>query len=76
VEKKMEQNETLDLDVKPEVDRRMDSIMLRATRTGNGFKVVHKGIWYYASKHKVQDVVNQKRDSCLFVTIEEENPIQ
>ena len=68
----MEQNETLELDSKGSDFRRLDSIMLRPTRNGNGFKVVHNGIWYYASKHKVLDVVNQKRESCVFVTIEDE----
>lgn len=70
----MEQNQELkveaeDKDVfKNDVAQR-DSIMLRVTKAGNGLKVVHNGIWYYASRVKVLDVVNGRTDRCLFVTM-------
>jgi len=38
------------------------------TKTGNGFKVVVNGVWYYASKKAVLDVVN-KGARCVFKTI-------
>ena len=68
----MEQNKTLNMDASKIDLPRLDSIMLRPTRTGRGFKVVHNGIWYFASRQKVLDVINQKLDKCTFVTIEDE----
>ena len=68
----MEQNGELKLDVAAEDSGRRDTIMLRATKAGKGFKVVHNGIWYYASRLKVLDVVNRKKENCLFVTIDED----
>ena len=38
------------------------------TKTGNGYKVVVDGIWFYASKQAVINVVN-KGAKCVFKTI-------
>jgi hypothetical protein len=74
----MEENKKLEVNPSdaPKVER-LDSIMMRPTLSGNGFKVVHNGIWYYASKRKVLDMINRARDKCVFVTIEDEAaPVQ
>ena len=68
----MEQNSKLKNEETPQDAMQRDTIMLRATKAGRGLKVVHNGIWYYASRFKVLDVVNGKKDNCLFVTIDDE----
>lgn len=70
----METNEKLNLDETAQDVERRDSIMLCATKAGNGYKVVHNGIWYYASRVRVLDVVNRKQANCLFVPIEDDVP--
>ena len=68
----MEQDGTLKLDEAAQDAGRRDTIMLRPTKSGRGLKVVHNGIWYYASRVRVLDVLNRKTDGCLFVTIDDE----
>lgn len=68
----MEQKSKLNTEEVPQDTVRRDTIMLRATKAGRGLKVVHNGVWYYASRFKVLDVVNGKKENCLFVTIDDE----
>lgn len=68
----MEKNKELNLETPAEAAGRRDTILLCYTKAGNGFKVAHNGTWYYASRHKVQNVVDRKKENCLFVTIEDE----
>jgi hypothetical protein len=42
------------------------------TKAGNGFKVVVRGVWFYASKRQVLDLINQKQKACTFHTIKDD----
>jgi hypothetical protein len=68
----MEKNQTLKVEATDQEAGRRDSILLCYTKAGDGFKVAHNGTWYYASRHKVQNVVDRKMENCLFVTIDDE----
>ena len=42
---------------------------LCATKAGNGYKVVVNGVWFYASKRQVMELVNGRQKACTFRTI-------
>ena len=42
------------------------------TKAGNGYKVVVNGVWYYASKAQVLEMVNGQSRACAFHTIKDE----
>jgi hypothetical protein len=42
------------------------------TKAGNGYKVVVNGVWYYASKQQVLDLVEGRQKACTFHTIKDE----
>ena len=42
------------------------------TKAGNGYKVVVNGVWYYASKQQVMDVVEGRQRAATFHTIKDE----
>ena len=44
-------------------------VTLCPTKAGRGFKICVDGLWLYASKGAVQDVVN-KGHNCVFHTID------
>lgn len=48
----------------------MTDIVLCPTKTGNGYKIVVNGVWYYTSKRELGEVVSQGR-KCIFRTIDE-----
>jgi len=39
------------------------------TKAGNGYKVVVNGVWSYASKRQVIDLINGRQNACTFHTI-------
>ena len=43
------------------------------TKAGFGYKICIDGQWIYASKSQLLDVINQKREDCVFRSIEEDN---
>ena len=49
-----------------------ESATMCATKAGHGFKVVVKGVWFYASKRQVLDLINQKQRAVTFHTIKDE----
>ena len=49
-----------------------ETATLCPTKAGNGFKVVVDGIWYYASKAQVLEVVQGNQRACTFHTIKDE----
>lgn len=49
-----------------------DTATLCPTKAGRGFKVVVDGLWFYASKTSLLDVVNGKSRACTFSTIKDE----
>jgi hypothetical protein len=49
-----------------------DTATLCPTKAGNGYKVVVKGVWFYASKQQVLDLVNGQQRACTFHTIKDE----
>ena len=51
---------------------RKETATLCPTKRGNGFKVVVDGIWYYASKAQVLQVVEGIQSACTFHTIKDE----
>jgi hypothetical protein len=42
------------------------------TKAGNGFKVVVNGVWFYASKEQVLNLINGKNKAATFHTIEDD----
>lgn len=54
-----------------------DRVTLCATKAGNGYKVVHNGIWFYASKRQLMELIAGKQRACTFTTIKDEvAPVQ
>ena len=49
-----------------------ETATLCPTKAGNGFKVVVDGIWYYASKAQVLQVIEGIQRACTFHTIKDE----
>jgi hypothetical protein len=45
------------------------------TKAGNGFKVVVNGVWFYASRKQVLDMVRRKQKACTFHTITDDLPV-
>jgi hypothetical protein len=43
-----------------------------ATKAGNGFKVVVNGVWFYASKRQVLEMIEGRVRACTFHTIKDE----
>ena len=39
------------------------------TKAGNGYKVVVNGVWFYASKQQVLDLIKGKQKAATFHTI-------
>ncbi len=39
------------------------------TKAGNGFKVVVNGVWFYAAKQHVLDMIHGAQRACTFRTI-------
>jgi hypothetical protein len=48
------------------------TVTLCPTKAGNGYKVVVNGVWFYASKQQVMDLVSGKQKACTFHTIKDE----
>ncbi len=42
------------------------------TKAGRGFKVVVNGVWFYASKHQVLDLIHGVRTACTFHAFEDD----
>jgi len=42
---------------------------LCATKAGNGYKVVVNGVWFYASKRQLMELVSGRQKACTFRTI-------
>jgi hypothetical protein len=42
------------------------------TKAGNGFKVVVNGVWFYASKRQVLELVHGRQKACTFHTIKDD----
>jgi hypothetical protein len=42
------------------------------TKAGNGYKILVDGVWFYASKRQVLDLINGRRTACTFHTIKDE----
>lgn len=42
------------------------------TKAGNGFKVVVNGVWFYASKEQVLNLINGQNKACTFHTIQDD----
>lgn len=42
---------------------------LCATKAGNGYKVVVNGVWFYASKRQLLELVQGRQKACTFRTI-------
>jgi len=42
------------------------------TKAGNGYKVVVNGIWFYASKRQVLDLIQGNQKACTFHTINDD----
>ncbi len=40
-----------------------------ATKAGNGYKVVVNGVWFYASKRQLMELVSGRQKACTFRTI-------
>lgn len=49
-----------------------DTATMCPTKAGNGYKVVVNGVWFYASKQQVMDLVSGKQKACTFHTIKDE----
>lgn len=45
------------------------------TKAGNGFKVVVNGVWFYASRKQVLDMVRRRQKACTFHTIVDDLPV-
>jgi hypothetical protein len=57
-----------ELEPEPELELE-DSATMCPTKAGFGFKVVVNGIWFYAAKRKVLEMVNGQRRVCTFTRI-------
>ena len=42
------------------------------TKAGHGFKVVFDGVWFYASKRQVLEMIDGRQRACTFHTIKDE----
>jgi len=49
-----------------------ETATLCRTKAGNGYKVVVNGVWYYASKRQVMELINGQQRACTFHTISDE----
>ena len=49
-----------------------ETATLCRTKAGNGFKVVVNGVWFYASKHQVLELIHGVRTACTFHTIRDD----
>ena len=50
----------------------MENITLCKTKAGKGFKVIANGKWFYVNQKYLLEVIDNKRKSCVFNTIERE----
>ena len=50
----------------------LETVTLCRTKAGNGFKVVFNGVWFYASKQRVLDLIQGRRKACSFHTIRDD----
>ena len=49
-----------------------ESATLCPTKAGNGYKVVVNGVWFYASRAQLMEVINGHQKACTFHTIKDE----
>ena len=46
-----------------------ETATLCPTKAGHGYKIVVNGVWYYASRRQVLELVNGQQRACSFHTI-------
>ena len=61
-----------DLKMADEYYDNTETATLVPTKAGKGYKVVHKGLWFYTSKAALVDMVQGKAKACTFHTIKDE----
>jgi hypothetical protein len=49
-----------------------ETATLCRTKAGNGFKVVVNGVWFYASKQQVLNLIHGAQRACTFHTIRDD----
>jgi len=55
-----------------EENQSAETATMCATKAGNGYKVVVNGVWFYASKRQVLEMIDGRQKACTFHTIKDE----